>query len=124
MASRSIITRIAASSSRSGCIDRDEYFEGSTRQHIQFSPAYFCSRKVNPEQLFIFFERTFITLLTFMNNRDLEEDLYPHFHRLFGMLVKHVDAVAYSGNSKSGGSNAPNPELTGKLFETLSYLLK
>ena len=56
--------------------------------------------------------------------RDLEEDLYPHFHRLFGMLVKQVDAVAYSGSSKSGVSNAPNPELTGKLFETLSYLIK
>lgn len=40
------------------------------------------------------------------------------------MLVKQVDAVAYSGNSKSGASNAPNPELTGKLFETLSYLIK
>ena len=56
--------------------------------------------------------------------RDLEEDLYPHFHRLFGMLVKQVDAVAYSGSSKSGVSNAPNPELTGRLFETLSYLIK
>ena len=56
--------------------------------------------------------------------RDLEEDLYPHFHRLFGMLIKQVDAVVYSGSSKSGVSNAPNPELTGRLFETLSYLIK
>lgn len=56
--------------------------------------------------------------------RDLQEDLYPHYHQLFGMLVKQVDTVAYSGNSKSGASNAPNPELTGKLFETLSYLIK
>jgi hypothetical protein len=56
--------------------------------------------------------------------RDLQEDLYPHFHRFFGMLVKQVDAVAYSGSSKSGAMGAPNPELTGKLFETLSYLIK
>jgi hypothetical protein len=31
--------------------------------------------------------------------RDLEEDLYPHFNHFFGILMKQMDAVAYSGSS-------------------------
>jgi hypothetical protein len=40
------------------------------------------------------------------------------------MLMKQMDAVAYSGSSKGGAGGAPNPELTGKLFECMSYLIK
>ena len=61
---------------------------------------------------------SFLQLISVLG-RDLEDDLYPYFHRLFGMLVKHVDNVVYTG---IGG--APNPELTGKLFECMSYLIK
>jgi hypothetical protein len=51
--------------------------------------------------------------------RDLGDDLYSHFHHLFGLLTSKTDAVAYSGTS-----GAPNPELSGKLFECMSYLIK
>ena len=61
---------------------------------------------------------SFLQLISVLG-RDLEDDLYPHFHRLFGLLVKHVDNVVYTG---IGG--APNPELTGRLFECMSYLIK
>ena len=61
---------------------------------------------------------SFLQLISVLG-RDLGDDLYPHFHRLFGLLVKQVDRAAYSS---VGGS--PNPELTGKAFETMSYLIK
>jgi hypothetical protein len=50
------------------------------------------------------------------HSRDLQDEMYPHFHRLLEALLGVVDSV----------SEVPelNPELTGKLFECVSYLLK
>eukprot|EP01032_Pedospumella_encystans_P036266 gene36266-41027_t len=55
--------------------------------------------------------------------RDLKEDLQPHFHKLVQTLLAVVNKVAYSSMNSKGTSSA-NPELTGKLFESLSHLLK
>jgi hypothetical protein len=61
--------------------------------------------------------------------RDLQEDLFIHFHVLFKVLVKRLDSIVFSGSLKQTvgsipGTGAPNPELTGKLFECLSYMMK
>jgi hypothetical protein len=55
--------------------------------------------------------------------RDLKEDMNPHFHLLFGALVNATHSVAMSGGTTPNDC-IPNPELTGKLFETIAYLLK
>jgi len=67
---------------------------------------------------------TFLKLISVLG-RDLQDDLYPHFHELFISLVNRVDDIAFSLNAKHDGScGLPNPEMTGKLFECLSYLTK
>ena len=53
----------------------------------------------------------------------MKEDLNPHFHTLYGGLVNIASAVSMSGGAIMNGQT-PNPELTGKLFETMSYLLR
>lgn len=58
-----------------------------------------------------------------VHNRDLKEDLKTHFHVLVQTLQGVVDKVTYSSMNVKGNANA-NPELTGKLFECLSHLLK
>lgn len=55
--------------------------------------------------------------------RDINEDLSPYFHKLFGVLCSIVDKVAISGGVLEH-EEAPNPELTGKLFETMSHVLR
>lgn len=45
-----------------------------------------------------------------------------HLHAFLQALCKIVDVVAYSGGAE--GDRVPNPELTGKLFETISYMLR
>jgi hypothetical protein len=60
---------------------------------------------------------------TLSSFRDLKEDMNPHFHTIFGGLVNIVPRVAMSGGTTPNGT-IPNPELTARLFETLSYLLK
>ena len=63
---------------------------------------------------------TFLKLISVLG-RDLQDDLYPHFHELFIALVNRVDDIAFSLNAKQDGScGLPNPELTGKLFEWLA----
>ena len=49
--------------------------------------------------------------------RDLGDDLFPYFHRLFGALIGVINKISLAGS-------ATNPELTGKLFECLSYLIR
>jgi hypothetical protein len=61
--------------------------------------------------------------LTSVLARDLKGDLAPHFHKLVQTLVSLVGKVAYSSLTINGPV-AANPELTGKLFECLSHLLK
>jgi hypothetical protein len=50
--------------------------------------------------------------------RDLQEDLWPFFHRIFGTLVGRINSVTQAI------PGTPSPELTGQLFECLSYLIK
>lgn len=45
-----------------------------------------------------------------------------HFHMFMKSFVAVLNAVALSGGHAN--ESAPNPELTGKLFETVGYLLK
>lgn len=55
--------------------------------------------------------------------RDLREELSSNFQILMAALTKVTGAVAQSGGD-SLDVKAPNPELTGVLFEAISYLLK
>ena len=43
--------------------------------------------------------------------------LFPYFDNLFGELIQFVEKVAFY-------QGVPNPELSGSLFECLSYLLR
>lgn len=63
-----------------------------------------------------------LSLLSVMG-RDLGKELDTHFHALFAPLVEIVPRIAMSGGV-TPDQQVPNPELTGKLFETLSYLLR
>lgn len=56
-------------------------------------------------------------------SRDLNEDLSKHFHSIIGAFLAIINQVAHSG-SVDIHKQAPNPELTGKLFECMSHLLK
>jgi len=49
--------------------------------------------------------------------RDLGDGFFAHFDRVFGALAGLVDRLTNAGG-------APSPELTGSLFECLSYLLR
>jgi hypothetical protein len=54
--------------------------------------------------------------------RDLQDASMKHFHELMKTFVAIMNTVAFSGGHSN--ENAPNPELTGKLFETIGHLLK
>lgn len=56
--------------------------------------------------------------LTSVLARDMQDDLWPYFHRLFNTLTQRVNSVI---NATPG---TPSPELTGQLFECLSYIIK
>lgn len=53
--------------------------------------------------------------------RDLQSDIKKYFHSLMKTLVQITNDVATCGGPSK---KELNPELTGKLFETVSYLLK
>jgi len=55
--------------------------------------------------------------------KDLKTDIKKHFHMIVNTLLKVLHGVAYSSTASKGAA-AVNPELTGKLFECLSHLLK
>jgi hypothetical protein len=55
--------------------------------------------------------------------KDLKTDIQKHFHTIVNTLLKVLHGVAYSSTASKGAA-AVNPELTGKLFECLSHLLK
>ncbi len=59
---------------------------------------------------------------SFLSCRDLQDSSMKHFHMFMKSFVAVLNAVALSGGHAN--ESAPNPELTGKLFETLGYLLK
>ena len=60
---------------------------------------------------------TFMQLVSVLA-RDLQEDIWPFFHRLFAVLIGKLNAVIHAI------PGSPSPELTGQLFECLSYLIK
>jgi len=55
--------------------------------------------------------------------RDLKAEIQQHFDTIVNTLLKVLHGVAYSSTA-SKGMAAVNPELTGKLFECLSHLLR
>ena len=59
---------------------------------------------------------TYFQLLSVLG-RDLGDDMYPYFHEIFTGITKNVDRIALYGG-------VPNIELTGKMFECLSYLIR
>lgn len=58
----------------------------------------------------------------FFTYRDLQDASMTHFHSFMKAFVSILNAVVFSGGHSN--ENAPNPELTGKLFETIGHLLK
>ena len=56
--------------------------------------------------------------------RDLGEDLSKHFHRLINAVLSLVTTVTKSAETVRKGVGAPSPELTGKLFECVSHMLR
>lgn len=54
--------------------------------------------------------------------RDLQDATTRHFHSFMKTFVAIMATVAFSGGHVN--ESAPNPELTGKLFETIGHLLK
>jgi hypothetical protein len=74
-------------------------------------------RSVERENLSSFLE------LTSVLARDMQDDLFPYFHRLFGAVVGVVDRIAKDVHNKPG-SQPLDPELGGKIFECLSHMLK
>jgi hypothetical protein len=81
--------------------------------HLPDVVSKLCSAltEAKPVDLAIYFH--LISILA----KDVEVDLYPCFPQLMRTLSSIVDAVANAGGS-------PNPELSGKYFECISYLLK
>ena len=63
---------------------------------------------------------TYFTLLGTLT-KDIGEELSSNYEELLQALVSVCTSVAYSGNS---GSRSLNPELTGHLFQCISYILK
>jgi hypothetical protein len=55
--------------------------------------------------------------------RDLGDDLMDIYHSFCRAIADISNSVAYSGSTVQG-SAVPNPELTGKMFECLSYIFK
>ena len=51
--------------------------------------------------------------------RDVNEEVYVHFHDIMSTLMRQVEPMAHSPN---GG--APTPEISSKLFECVSLLIK
>jgi hypothetical protein len=60
----------------------------------------------------------FVQLLCVLT-RDVNEELYAHFHKIMSTLIKQVEPMAHNLN---GG--APTPEVCAKLFECISLLIK
>ena len=60
----------------------------------------------------------------FSNHRDLNDQLHKHFSVLMDALLHIIPNVAYSSNNAHDAAKIANPELTGKLFECVSHLLK
>lgn len=77
--------------------------------------ADFCLGEVRAERMYAFIATFYFTLL--LCNRDLGESLFEHMDKILGSLVSLIDRVAFT-------DGAVNPELTGKLFECISYLFK
>ena len=62
-------------------------------------------------------------IFVFAEYRDLGEDINTYFHAFLSTMCSIVDKVAVSGGVIDN-DEAPNPELTGKLFETMAHLLR
>ncbi len=62
-------------------------------------------------------------LIEYFECRDLQDELQPHFQELFSILVTLVDKVAYSGVN-CDCINSPNPDMSAKIFECMSHLIK
>lgn len=61
---------------------------------------------------------TYFQLLSVLG-RDIGDSLFPYFDKIFEVLTILVEKVSFPE-----GKGGPNPELTGNLFECMSYLLK
>ena len=59
----------------------------------------------------------YFRLLSSLSN-DLRGDMGPHFHEFFGAIVKRVSSCAFTAKGQ------PTPELAGKAFECLGYMVK
>jgi hypothetical protein len=74
---------------------------------------------------FVMFMMRFLRDKSFLNCpycRDLQDATMRHFHSFMKTFVAILATVAFSGGHLN--ETAPNPELTGKLFETIGHLLK
>jgi len=73
-------------------------------------------------ELDIFVTKIVIVFIILYLFRDLQDVFMDYLHAFLQVICKIIDVVAYSGGAE--GDRVPNPELTGKLFETISYMLR
>lgn len=63
-------------------------------------------------------------MLFLILSRDSQDDFFRHFHTFFQILTEIIQKLAAGENIDGKKTNGPNPELVGKVFECMSFLIR